>query len=70
MGRLTRAEDWDAALDEAVMLVRCPARHAPLAEANAGSVRAAYGWDRFAARILAATTGPATSAVVGAQEAA
>lgn len=55
MGRLTRAEDWDRALVEAVTLVRCPARYAALAEANAAAVRDAYGWDRFADRILEAT---------------
>ena len=55
MGRLTRAEDWDRALAEAVTLVRCPARYAPIAEANAAAVRDAYGWDRFADRILEAT---------------
>jgi glycosyltransferase involved in cell wall biosynthesis len=55
MGRLTRAEDWDLALAEAVTLVRCPTRYAPLAEANAAAVREAYGWDRFADRILEAT---------------
>ena len=55
MGRLTRAEDWDRALAEAVTLVRCPTRYAPLAEANAAAVREAYGWDRFADRILGAT---------------
>lgn len=55
MGRLTRAEDWDRALAEAVALVRCPSRYAPLAEANAAAVRHAYGWDRFADRILEAT---------------
>jgi len=55
MGRLTRAEDWERALAEAVTLVRCPARYAPLAEANAAAVREAYGWDRFAEHILEAT---------------
>ena len=55
MGRLTRAEDWDRALAEAVTLVRCPARYSALAEANAAGVRDAYGWDRFADRILEAT---------------
>ena len=55
MGRLTRAEDWDRALAEAVTLVRCPARYAPLAEATAAAVRDAYGWDQFADRILEAT---------------
>jgi glycosyltransferase involved in cell wall biosynthesis len=55
MGRLTRTEDWDRALAEAVTLVRCPARYAPLAEATAAAVRDGYGWDRFADRILEAT---------------
>lgn len=55
MGRLTRAEDWDRALAEAVTLVRCPARYAPLAEATSAAVRKAYGWDRFAEGILQAT---------------
>ncbi len=55
MGRLTRAEDWDRGLAEAVTLVRCPARYSALAEANAACVREAYGWDRFADRILEAT---------------
>jgi glycosyltransferase involved in cell wall biosynthesis len=55
MGRLTRAEDWDRALAEAVTLVRCPTRYAPLAEANAAAVRDAYGWDQFADHILEAT---------------
>ena len=38
-----------------VTLVRCPARYAPLAEANAAAVRDAYGWNQFADRILEAT---------------
>jgi glycosyltransferase involved in cell wall biosynthesis len=54
-GRLTRAEEWDRALGEAVALVRRPERYALLAEANAAAVREGYGWNRFADDILRAT---------------
>ncbi len=55
-GRLARAHEWDAALAEAVALVRDPARYAPIAEAAAEEVNARYGWDRFAEEIVRATT--------------
>jgi glycosyltransferase involved in cell wall biosynthesis len=51
-GRLARSHEWDAALTEAVSLVRDPARYAPIAEAAAAEVYAAYGWDQQAGRIL------------------
>jgi glycosyltransferase involved in cell wall biosynthesis len=55
LGRLTRAEEWDDALDEAVQLARETPRYAELAEANAAAVRETYGWDRFTDRVLEAT---------------
>jgi len=54
-GRLARAHEWDAALAEAVILLRDPDRYAPIAEATAASVYNAYGWGRFANLILTAT---------------
>ena len=51
-GRLARAHEWDAALAEAVSLVRDPARYALIAEAAAAEVYLAYGWNQQARRIL------------------
>ena len=51
-GRLARAHEWDAALAEAVSLVRDPARYAPIAEAVAAEAYVAYGWNQQARRIL------------------
>jgi glycosyltransferase involved in cell wall biosynthesis len=53
-GRLARAHEWDAALAEAVALVRDPARYAPKALAAAEEVYMRYGWNRHAERIMAA----------------
>ena len=54
-GRLCRAHDWDAALEEAVALARTPQRYAAAAETNADAVRDRYGWNRFADSIVEAT---------------
>lgn len=54
-GRLARAHEWDAALAEAVALVRDSERFAPMAEAAAAEVDIRYGWDRFTDHIVAAT---------------
>jgi glycosyltransferase involved in cell wall biosynthesis len=54
-GRLCRAHDWDAALEEAVALARTPQRYATAAETNADAVRDRYGWNRFADSIVEAT---------------
>jgi glycosyltransferase involved in cell wall biosynthesis len=51
-GRLARAHEWDAALAEAVSLVRDPAHYAAIAEAAAAEAYATYGWDQQAQRIL------------------
>ena len=51
-GRLARAHEWDAALAEAISLVRDPVRYAPIAEAAAAAAYSGYGWDRQAERIL------------------
>lgn len=53
-GQLARAHEWDAALHQAVALLRNPDRYLPVAEAAAAEVYARYGWDRQAERILAA----------------
>lgn len=55
MGRLTRAEDWDTALDQAVALARNPAQYALLAQANAAWAAETYGFNRFNDKILEAT---------------
>jgi glycosyltransferase involved in cell wall biosynthesis len=55
IGQLARADEWDAALADAVAGVRASQRHAAVAEANAEFVRGRYGWDRFGDRILEAT---------------
>ena len=54
-GRLCRAHDWDAALEEAVALARTPQRYAAAAETNADAVRDRYGWNQFADSIVEAT---------------
>jgi len=53
-GRLARAHEWDAALAEALALVRDPHRYAPIAEAAAAEVHARYAWDRPVDEVLAA----------------
>lgn len=57
-GRLSRSEEWDAALEEAVDLVRDPSCYAPVAQHNATMVRSDYGWNRFGKAIVAATLRP------------
>lgn len=56
LGRLSRAEDWDGAIEDAVHLVRDPMRYAAAANVAGDQIRDSYGWDRYTNLIREATS--------------